>query len=82
MCPLFPRRCTLTPESTGKATLKVDLRRDTITLPDERMREEAFRAPLGDSVHGEDPKQEELEEFAARRSRMRGRPHAERCEGT
>jgi len=43
----------------------VDLRRDTITLPSERMREEAFRAALGDSVYGEDPKQEELEEFAA-----------------
>ena len=49
----------------GEATRKIDLRRDTITLPDERMREEAFRAPLGDSVYGEDPKQEELEAFAA-----------------
>ena len=43
----------------------VDLRRDTITLPSERMRAEAFRAPLGDSVYGEDPKQRELEEYAA-----------------
>jgi len=43
----------------------IDLRRDTITLPDEAMREEAFKAPLGDSVYGEDPKQEELEEYAA-----------------
>src|SRR3990170_2886718 len=49
----------------GIATRRVDLRRDTITLPSDRMRKEAFRAPLGDSVYGEDPKQEELEEFAA-----------------
>jgi threonine aldolase len=43
----------------------IDLRRDTITLPTEEMKEEAFRAPLGDSVYGEDPKQRELEEIAA-----------------
>ena len=43
----------------------IDLRRDTITLPNQKMREEAFKAPLGDSVYGEDPKQEELEAFAA-----------------
>jgi threonine aldolase len=43
----------------------IDLRRDTITLPDERMRDAAFSAPLGDSVYGEDPKQEELEKYAA-----------------
>jgi threonine aldolase len=50
----------------GESTRVIDLRRDTITLPSDRMREEAFRAPLGDSVYGEDPKQEELEEYAAR----------------
>ena len=49
----------------GDTARRVDLRRDTITLPNERMREAAFQAPLGDSVYGEDPKQEELEEFAA-----------------
>jgi threonine aldolase len=43
----------------------IDLRRDTITLPDESMRAEAFNAPLGDSVYGEDPMQEELEKYAA-----------------
>jgi threonine aldolase len=43
----------------------IDLRRDTITLPDETMRREAFGAPLGDSVYGEDPKQAELERYAA-----------------
>ncbi|KPJ88389.1 MAG: threonine aldolase [Spirochaetes bacterium DG_61] len=46
---------------------KIDLRRDTITLPTEEMREEAFRAPLGDSVYDEDPKQIELEELAAKK---------------
>lgn len=43
----------------------IDLRRDTITLPTEEMKEEAFKVPLGDSVYGEDPKQRELEEIAA-----------------
>lgn len=43
----------------------VDLRRDTITLPTEKMRERAFAAPLGDSVYGEDPLQNQLEEYAA-----------------
>ena len=46
---------------------RIDLRRDTITLPSEQMREAAFRAALGDSVYGEDPAQEELEQLAARR---------------
>jgi threonine aldolase len=48
-----------------RGTHTIDLRRDTITLPDDAMREEAFKAPLGDSVYGEDPSQEELERFAA-----------------
>jgi len=43
----------------------IDLRRDTITQPDIKMKEEAFKVKLGDSVYGEDPKQKELEEFAA-----------------
>jgi threonine aldolase len=43
----------------------IDLRRDTITLPTLKMREAAFRSPLGDAVYGEDPKQKELEELAA-----------------
>ena len=45
---------------------KIDLRRDTITLPDSVMTEKAFKARLGDSVYGEDPAQEELETMAAR----------------
>jgi threonine aldolase len=43
----------------------IDLRRDTITLPTARMIDEAFKAPLGDSVYEEDPKQKELEKVAA-----------------
>lgn len=43
----------------------IDLRRDTITLPTEEMKQFAFQAPLGDSVYGEDPMQNELETLAA-----------------
>lgn len=43
----------------------IDLRRDTITLPTEEMKRFAFQAPLGDSVYGEDPMQNALEELAA-----------------
>jgi threonine aldolase len=43
----------------------IDLRRDTITLPTEAMKRFAFEARLGDSVYGEDPMQQELEELAA-----------------
>jgi threonine aldolase len=53
---------------TGALTMKkIDLRRDTITLPTKEMKEEAFRAPLGDSVYDEDTKQVELEECASRK---------------
>lgn len=43
----------------------IDLRRDTITLPNGEMKKQAFQAPLGDSIYGEDPMQRELEEKAA-----------------
>ena len=43
----------------------IDLRRDTITLPSIKMREDAFEAVLGDSVYDEDPRQCELEKRAA-----------------
>jgi threonine aldolase len=43
----------------------IDLRRDTITLPSTKMREDAFKAVLGDSVYDEDPRQCELEKRAA-----------------
>ncbi|HSV32395.1 MAG TPA: GntG family PLP-dependent aldolase [Atribacteraceae bacterium] len=46
--------------------MPIDLRRDTITLPSEEMKEKAFQASLGDSVYGEDPNQAALEETAAR----------------
>lgn len=45
----------------------VDLRRDTITLPTTEMREAAFDAPLGDSVYGEDERQNTLETLAAQK---------------
>lgn len=43
----------------------IDLRRDTITMPTEKMKGNAFKAQLGDSVYGEDAKQSELEKYAA-----------------
>jgi threonine aldolase len=46
---------------------KIDLRRDTITLPSERMRERAWKAELGDSAYGEDLSQAALEELTAER---------------
>jgi hypothetical protein len=36
--------------SEGSSMKTIDLRRDTITLPDQTMRTEAFKAPLGGSV--------------------------------
>lgn len=46
---------------------KIDLRRDTITLPTEGMRKRAWKAELGDSVYGEDREQASLEELGAER---------------
>lgn len=43
----------------------IDLRRDTITKPDHIMKQDAFTAPLGDSVYGEDPDQVKLERISA-----------------
>ncbi|NSW76394.1 MAG: aminotransferase class I/II-fold pyridoxal phosphate-dependent enzyme [Candidatus Atribacteria bacterium] len=43
----------------------IDLRRDTITLPTEAMKQFAFQAELGDSIYGEDPMQRKLEELGA-----------------
>jgi len=39
----------------------IDLRSDTVTLPDEAMREAAADAEVGDDVYGEDPTVNELE---------------------
>ncbi|AFZ73008.1 threonine aldolase family protein [Natronobacterium gregoryi] len=43
----------------------IDLRSDTVTKPDDRMRDAAYAADVGDAVYGEDPTVNELEERAA-----------------
>ncbi|WP_439028064.1 threonine aldolase family protein [Haloarchaeobius sp. DT45] len=43
----------------------IDLRSDTVTKPDEAMREAAMTADVGDDVYGEDPTVNELESRAA-----------------
>ena len=43
----------------------IDLRSDTVTRPDDRMREAARDAAVGDDVYGEDPSVNELEARAA-----------------
>ncbi len=43
----------------------IDLRSDTVTRPDDTMREAARDAPVGDDVYGEDPTVNELEERVA-----------------
>lgn len=43
----------------------IDLRSDTITLPDEIMRRAIYEAELGDDVYGEDPTVNRLQEMAA-----------------
>lgn len=43
----------------------IDLRSDTVTLPDETMREAAADAAVGDDVYGEDPTVNELEQRTA-----------------
>lgn len=44
----------------------VDLRSDTVTVPDEAMRRAMIEAPVGDDVYGEDPTVNELQQEAAR----------------
>jgi len=46
--------------------LKIDLRSDTVTMPDEKMLQAMFSARAGDMVLNEDPSVNELEEKAAR----------------
>jgi len=43
----------------------IDLRSDTITLPDETMRRAIYEAELGDDVYGEDPTVNRLQKMAA-----------------
>ena len=51
----------------------IDLRSDTITLPTPAMREAMYRAEVGDSMRGEDPTFNRLEEMAAE---IMGKPSA------
>ncbi|MBU5674872.1 low-specificity L-threonine aldolase [Alkaliphilus sp. MSJ-5] len=44
----------------------IDLRSDTVTMPTDKMREEMFKAVVGDDVYGDDPTIVELEEYAAK----------------
>ncbi|MFB1082701.1 low-specificity L-threonine aldolase [Jeotgalibacillus sp. JSM ZJ347] len=43
----------------------IDLRSDTVTKPDERMRKAMYKAEVGDDVYGEDPTVNRLERLAA-----------------
>lgn len=43
----------------------IDLRSDTVTKPDERMRKAMYEAEVGDDVYGEDPTVNRLEKRAA-----------------
>ena len=45
----------------------IDLRSDTVTQPDEKMRNAMANAPVGDDVYGDDPTVNELELWAAER---------------
>ena len=45
----------------------IDLRSDTVTQPDENMRNAMANAPVGDDVYGDDPTVNELEQWAAER---------------
>jgi len=44
----------------------IDLRSDTVTMPTDKMREEMFKAVVGDDVYGDDTTIIELEEYAAK----------------
>jgi threonine aldolase len=46
----------------------IDLRSDTVTVPDEGMRRAIAQAPVGDDVFGEDPSVRRLEAMAAERT--------------
>lgn len=43
----------------------IDVRSDTVTRPDERMRKAMAEAPVGDDVYGDDETVNDLQEFAA-----------------
>ncbi len=46
----------------------IDLRSDTVTQPTEEMRQAMYKAEVGDSVYGEDPTVNRLEELSAKLS--------------
>lgn len=48
--------------------MQIDLRSDTVTLPNAQMREAMYRAEVGDDVYGEDPTINRLQELAAERT--------------
>lgn len=48
------------------ANLMIDLRSDTVTLPTQRMRDAMRDAEVGDSMRGDDPTMNRLEELAAK----------------
>lgn len=50
---------------TGIEEVMIDLRSDTLTMPDEAMLKAICSAPLGDDVFGEDPTVNELEEYVS-----------------
>ena len=43
----------------------IDLRSDTVTQPDEAMRQVMAKAPVGDDVYGEDPTVSKLESLGS-----------------
>lgn len=45
----------------------IDFRSDTVTLPDDKMRQAMANAPVGDDVYGDDPSINQLELWAAKR---------------
>ncbi|MBV7297737.1 low-specificity L-threonine aldolase [Enterovibrio paralichthyis] len=45
----------------------IDFRSDTVTQPDQKMRNAMANAPVGDDVYGDDPTVNELEQWAAER---------------
>ncbi len=49
----------------------MDFRSDTVTQPTQAMREAMFKAPVGDDVYGDDPTVNELEKWAAEKTRIR-----------
>lgn len=49
----------------------IDFRSDTVTQPDQKMRNAMANAPVGDDVYGDDPTVNELEQWAAERHGLR-----------